>query len=221
MKLQLISFKICPFAQRSVITMLYKGIALDTVYIDLQAPPDWFKEVSPFGKVPILIVDERAHIIFESAVICEFLDESTPGSLLPADPLLKAVNRSWIEFGSMVLSDFSAMIHSKEEDAYEKKYQDLQSRLQWLENMLGDGPYFNDNDISLVDFAFAPLFMRTELLNMGASLYPPDRFARVSKWSQQLLSLPAVQASVVDDFPTLFSRHIIKQGPAAARILGL
>jgi glutathione S-transferase len=34
-------------------------------------PPDWFKEISPTGQVPLLKVDDQA--IFESLVITEFI----------------------------------------------------------------------------------------------------------------------------------------------------
>jgi len=95
MKLELISFKICPYVQRSVIVLKHKHADFDVTYIDLGNPPDWFREISPFGKVPVLRVDD-SEVIFESAVIAEFLDEVTPGEpLQPQDPLLRAKNRAW------------------------------------------------------------------------------------------------------------------------------
>ena len=59
MKLKLVSFKICPFVQRSAITLLEKGIDYEIVYIDIKNPPDWFLAISPFGKVPVLKVDDN------------------------------------------------------------------------------------------------------------------------------------------------------------------
>ncbi|MGD8643594.1 MAG: glutathione S-transferase N-terminal domain-containing protein, partial [Chromatiales bacterium] len=57
MKLELISFKICPFVQRSVITLRHKGLPYEVTYIELDDPPPWFLEISPFGRVPALRVD--------------------------------------------------------------------------------------------------------------------------------------------------------------------
>ena len=76
MKLELISFKICPFVQRAVITLLHKNIPHEISYIDLASPPDWFQNMSPFGKTPVLNVDDQ-HVIFESAIIDEFLDDTS------------------------------------------------------------------------------------------------------------------------------------------------
>ena len=39
MKPELISFKVCPFVQRSAITLNEKGIEYTMTYIDLQSPP--------------------------------------------------------------------------------------------------------------------------------------------------------------------------------------
>ena len=81
MPLQLISFKTCPFVQRAVITLKHKNIDFDITYIDLAEPPDWFLELSPLQKVPVLKVDDE--VLFESAVINEYLDEITGGDLQP------------------------------------------------------------------------------------------------------------------------------------------
>jgi glutathione S-transferase len=105
-RLELISHHLCPYVQRAVITLLEKEIPCDRTYIDLANKPDWFQPLSPSGKVPLLKVSHATHddILFESAVICEYLDEITPGSLHPAEPLERAKHRAWIEFGSGILS---------------------------------------------------------------------------------------------------------------------
>ena len=220
MQLELVSFKICPFVQRAVLTLLHKGLPYDVTYIDLASPPDWFKEISPFGKVPVLKVDGQ-HVLFESAVIDEFLDEISSGALLPREPLRRAIDRSWIDFGSSLVLAFSAMIHSLDEDSYDKKLEQVKKQFAWLEPQLGDGPYFNGELFSLVDISFAPLFMRTSLLNLEDELYPQEQYPKVVAWSEQLLALPELEKSVVSDFTTLFTGHIKNKAPYVATRLGL
>ena len=53
---RLISFELCPYVQRSVMTLREKKVAYDIDYIDLSDRPDWFVELSPLGKVPVLEV---------------------------------------------------------------------------------------------------------------------------------------------------------------------
>ena len=69
MNIELISFDLCPFVQRSVITLLEKDIPFKRTNIDLANKPDWFLQISPLGKVPVLKID--GNILFESAVINE------------------------------------------------------------------------------------------------------------------------------------------------------
>lgn len=52
----LVSFKLCPFVFRAMATKFYKKLDVDVLYIDLNNKPDWFKQMSPLGKVPILKV---------------------------------------------------------------------------------------------------------------------------------------------------------------------
>lgn len=220
MDLELISFKICPFVQRAVITLRHKQVPFRVTHIELSDTPAWFKEISPFGKVPLLRVDRR-HTLFESAVIDEYLDEITPGRLLPEDPLQRALDRSWIEFGTACILDLSGIMHATEAEAWEDKWAALKSKLGWLEQTLTDPPYFNGASLSLVDFAYAPLFMRTELLGIGAALYGDGSCPKVEAWGKVLLDLPAVQDSVVEDFPERLSSHIRAKAPFAAGQLGL
>ena len=220
MKLELVSFKICPFVQRAVITLLYKDIPHNITYIDLSSPPDWFKQLSPFGKVPVLKVDDE-HVIFESAIIDEFLDEICPGNLLPSDPLQRAIDRSWIDFGSSVILDFSGLIHSVDADKFDSKLQVVKNEFDWLEKKLGNGPYFNGDDFSLVDIAYAPLFMRTDMLNMADELYPSSRFPKVSDWANKLLAIPVLPQSLVSDFEEILKNRIKSKAPYAASQLNL
>lgn len=218
MKLELVSFKICPFVQRAVITLLLKQIPHTITYIDLASPPDWFKQISPFGKVPILKVDDE-QVIFESAIIDEFLEEICPGSLLPKAPLERAIDRSWIDFGSNLLLDFSGLIHATSEEEFEQKLELVKKQLTILENKFTDGPYFNGDSFSLVDIAYTPLFMRIDILNQGSSLL--GNTPKLSAWSEQLLTIPVLPKSVVSGFDELFKNHIRSKAAYAASRLNL
>lgn len=207
MELELISFKLCPFVQRSVITLLHKQVPHTITYIDLNSPPDWFKEISPLGKVPVLRVDNR-HVIFESAVINEFIDEVTPGRMHPEDPVRRAINRAWIEFGSGCLMDHFQITSAPEEAKFLEHRAALGGKLARLEQILGDGPFFNGDRLALVDTAFAPLFMRLEIINRFVSTYDRETLPRVAAWSDALLALPEVRDSVVPEFEKLYLASI-------------
>jgi glutathione S-transferase len=202
MSLHLISFKTCPFVQRAVITLKHKHIDFDITYIDLAEPPDWFLELSPLGKVPVLKVDDE--VLFESAVINEYLDEITGGELQPSEPLARAKNRAWIEFASNMLGNLYMMKMSKDEERYNKYRDSLVSQFHRIEERLGDGPWFNGEEFSLADTAFAPLFQQNSVAGNKLSVLDPESMPKVNAWAQRLLALPEVRDSVVDEFEDLY-----------------
>lgn len=213
MKPKLISFKICPFVQRSVIVLEEKGADYDIEFIDIQDPPGWFKELSPLGKVPILQVGET--VLFESAVIMEYLDETHPPSLHPADPLQKARNRAWTEYASECLFAQHGMITAADAETFAEKEKALTEKLQRLEGLVA-GPFFNGDDLALVDVAYAPLFMRMDLLEQWFDLDLLAGRPRLAEWRGRLLARESVKNSVVADFPDLFRNFIRKMGPYLA-----
>ncbi len=202
MKPELISFKICPFVQRSVIILLEKGIDFDITYIDLKNPPDWFLGISPFGKVPILRCGDT--ILFESAVINEYLDETNPPSLHPSDALLKAQNRACIEFGSNLNMDIHALITAKDKGEFNEWCNKVHGELARVESKFSQGPFYNGDALSLVDVAYAPVLMRLQLLQKHFRLDLLDGLPKIQAWASTLSKRESVQNSVVPEFPQLF-----------------
>lgn len=202
LKPELISFNVCPFVQRSVITLLEKDVAFKLTYIDLNNPPQWFAAMSPLGKVPVLKLDDT--VLFESAVINEYLDEVNLPSMHPDDPLLRAKNRAWIEFGSEMIMNHYNMTAAKDVETFTHFKDQLVSQFQQLEQVLGKGRYFNGNDFSLIDAAFAPLLMRIDLLDSQypVQLYPDD--SRVHQWSRAVAKVDSVKISVTADFEEIY-----------------
>jgi glutathione S-transferase len=205
-KPHLVSFKLCPFVQRSVITLLHKGVDFDITYIDLANKPDWFLEISPLGKVPVLRVGETS--VFESAVINEYLDETEGKPLHPKEPLARALNRAWIEFGSNIIMDQYVWSTTQDQDTYTARGQALREKLERLELQLGDGPYFNGEAFSLVDTALAPIFMRQLMIEetFGTEFYMG--LPKLKFYTDVLMDLAAVQKSVVEDFKPLFIDYL-------------
>ena len=211
MEIELISFDLCPFVQRSVITLLEKEIPFKRTNIDLANKPDWFLNISPLGKVPVLRIN--GNILFESAVINEYLDEITPPSMHPQDPLQKAVNRAWIEYGSELSNLSFRMLITQDENVVEQSLQGLRDKFEFLEKNLGAEPFFNGAAFSLIDAAYAPVFIRIEyLLKQVVDDVVPPGCSRVLAWSGAILSRPSVQGSIIDRFTELATERFRKRG---------
>lgn len=198
-QLELISFALCSYVQRSVITLLYKKAEFKTTYIDLESPPEWFNRISPLGKVPLLRVNEDT-VLFESAIINEYIDETVGTPVTLRDPLAKARERAWIEFGSEMLGElYSLTLETDLRKASESK-KDLFDALMRVEDVVSEGPTFRGQDFSLVDAAFAPLFMR---IFLSKELKDDPRWQQIPKtrkWADHLNSQEFVKKSVPDNF---------------------
>ena len=202
MAIELISFKLCPFVQRAVITLKHKGIDFDVTYIDIADPPDWFLEISPLGKVPVLKVD--GEILFESAVINEYLDDITGGELQPKDALARAKNRAWTEFASNLLGNLYVAKMAKDQEGCEKGLDQLAKLVGLLEEQLGEGPWFAGEEFTLADTSFAPFFWQDAVCDRKMSVLNEEKFPKTKAWADRLLALPEVQNSVVPEFESLY-----------------
>lgn len=200
--LELISFKLCPFVQRAVIVLKKKNIDFDITYIDLNNPPEWFKDVSPLGQVPVLKVGDE--VLFESSVIQEYVDEITSPSLQPADPLIKAKNRSWISFGGDILMALHPMVTNKEESISNEKKSLVLQKLAQLETVHSGGEFFNGETFNMIDAAYAPMFMRMDFIKTLTDVDLLANTPKLAKWSKNLLAMDCVKESVVPELPMMY-----------------
>ena len=203
-KLTLISHHLCPYVQRAMIALAEKGVPFERRYVDLAAKPDWFLAISPLGKVPLLIVEQddgTQSVLFESAVICEYLEETQPGAALhPADALARARHRGWMEFGSAILSDLWGFETAKDAETYDARRKALIDKFGRVESELGDGPFFAGAAFSLVDAVFAPIFRYFEAFDTIAPTGVFDGLPRVTAWRNALAQRPSVRGAVTDDY---------------------
>lgn len=206
MSLKLVSFKACPFVQRAVIALEIKALDYEIEYIDLACPPDWFLAISPLKKVPLLIVENS--VIFESNVINEYIDEAFPVYRLhPENLLLKAQNRSWIEFCNTIFMSTFHLTLDETREKFDQTLAVLWADLDQIEKNLSIGPFFNGEDISLVDVVYAPAFQRLNYLHsIHGSIIDKKRHPRIFKWQDKLLKLSEVKRSCVAEIQELYCK---------------
>ncbi|MBD1584779.1 glutathione S-transferase family protein [Pseudoalteromonas sp. S16_S37] len=194
MKFELVAHTLCPYVQRSVITLLEKNVAYTRTDIDLSNKPLWFKQLSPMGKVPLLKVNEH-DVLFESAVICEYLDEITPGNLLPEHAIDKARHRQWIEYGSSILNLVAKYYNAESKVEFNQVSGLLRDSFERLESPIV-GPYFSGETFSMVDAVYAPIFRYFEVFEslIESSLF--TELPYINHWRAQLLARPSVIAAV-------------------------
>jgi glutathione S-transferase len=211
--LELISHKLCPYVQRAVIALEEKGVAFERIDIDLANKPDWFLKLSPLGKVPVLVVttDKGEVVLFESNVICEYIEDTQASRRLhPRDPLERAQHRAWMEFGSAILGDLWGLETTTDAAVFESKRQAVIAKFARVEAALGAGPFFAGESFSLVDAVFAPIFRYFEVFDELADLAVFRDTPKVAKWRAALAKRPSVQAAVGEGYPALLRAFLAR-----------
>ncbi|MBA0167253.1 glutathione S-transferase family protein [Pectobacterium sp. CFBP8739] len=210
--LTLISHPLCPFVQRSAIVLLEKNVPFERINVDLSAKPDWFLALSPTGKVPVLKVHQangEDAIIFESMVICEYLNETQDGASMYADDaLIRAKQRGWIEFATAILGNAWQFLNATDQAVADNKRASFRNQLERIEAELGSGPYFSGTNFSMVDAVYAPIFRYFSIIDASVSESIFEGLPRVSAWKALLAKRESVKAAVSADYAQLFQNHL-------------
>jgi glutathione S-transferase len=203
-RLILVSHHLCPYVQRAAIALQEKGVPFERIMVDLSNKPGWFTAISPLGKVPLLQVTQPGQpdaVLFESSVICEYIEETQPGPKLhPDDPLERAQYRAWMEFGSSILADIWGLETAQDEPTLQAKRHAVAAKFGRIEVVLSRGPYFGNDRFTLVDAVFAPIFRYFDLFDGITDLGVFTNSPKVHAWRAALTERPSVRDAVSSDY---------------------
>jgi len=186
-------------SDRVKIALAEKGLAWDGVTVSLakkdQKRPEHLRR-NPYGKIPV--IDDDGKILFESCIINEYLDEKYPNPpLMPKDPFLRGRGRILVDYALNYLHEpywtLRGEMLKKESErnpaVMDEKRGTLRKLLEYLEEALGDKPYFL-GDFSLTDIAVIPRFLRMEAY--GAM--PAPALPKLNQWLDRMKERSSVQA---------------------------
>lgn len=196
--MELFSNPICPYAHRTRLVLLEKGLPFELVEIDLKNKPKRFLDVSPYGKVPALTHD--GHTIYESAIINEYLEELFPDPhLMPRDPALRAKLRIWIDYcDDYFLTDHYALLKNQDPEQAASLMDKARRNFAFIEEqglgrLSGGGPFWLGHSPSLLDFAWYPFFERLPAWTHYRGLDIPAECRRLKTWFAAMSALPSVR----------------------------
>ena len=196
-KITLYAYEKAPMVHTVRIALYELNVKHEVKYFNPYDKPDWLRALTPngSGQVPLLEVDGRQ--LFESTVINEYLDEvfGEP-RLLPEDPVIRAQNRAWTMQSLDFLMAQGAMMGVRRIEEYQGSRHVYIEKLKRLEAQLGDGPYFNGDKVSLVDFQYAPILLRQDILDRLYGTEVLSNVEKVAQWTRHLLERPSTKATL-------------------------
>jgi glutathione S-transferase len=220
LKLTLVSHKLCPYVQRVAIVLHEKDVPFERRWVDLADKPAWFRAISPLGKTPVLLA--RDVPLFESAVICEYLDEVLGPRLHPNDALERARHRGWMAFGSGILDAIAAFYNAPDARALDERRDQLCARFARIEDVLAPaGPWFAGDRFGMVDAVFAPVFRYFEVfdaLGVGGFF---DGLPRLRAWRDALAQRESVRRAATRDYAQLLAGFIAARGSELSRTVSV
>ncbi|KAH8879747.1 glutathione S-transferase [Thozetella sp. PMI_491] len=205
----------CPFVQRAWIVLEEKGIQHQYVEINPYKKAPEFLALNPRGLVPTLAVPKAPKPLYESSVICEYLEDAFPDKkLLPVDPYERARCRLWIDHaGSRIVPAFYKLLQHTSDKAYslDDARAELHKHLKtFAEEMEPGGPWFLGDKFSLIDIMLAPWAKRLFLIDhykqggtgipaRGAGRADEAAWTRWHQWFDAIVARQSVQATWSSD----------------------
>ncbi|KAJ6350175.1 hypothetical protein OIU78_006364, partial [Salix suchowensis] len=95
----------CPFCQRVLLSLEEKKIPYKSHLINLGDKPQWFLDINPEGKVPVVKIDDKW--VADSDVIVGMLEEKYPEPSLATPP-------EFASMGSKIFPSFVKFLKSKD-----------------------------------------------------------------------------------------------------------
>ena len=102
--MKLYSHPVSPFARKSRIIAHELRIKLDIVHIESARKDPNLRNVNPLKQVPVLVLDDGS-TLFDSAVICEYLNHSGGGKFFPGMSIWRHNSGRWKALGLAALGD--------------------------------------------------------------------------------------------------------------------
>jgi glutathione S-transferase len=211
--LHLVAAELCPYAQRVWFTLLYKNFDFSYEFIDLKNPPEDFLLHSPQGQVPLLFHDQRP--LFESMVVVEYLDALVSPSLLPEDHYQQAWLRAWSAVAGDLLYKQYQWFMEKDQAELEGKGVVLQNALsRFLKNFSHRDDFLTGKQMTLLDIACAPLWLRFAVIKTAFHFDFLDNFQGMEKIWQTLSALPMMEKTKAIGFSDRFIAHLQTENSA-------
>ncbi len=200
-KLQFYSSDVCPFAYRVRLCLHEKAIDHELIPVSLDDIPDWYYELSPTGRAPLL--RQGDDVIWESLIMNEFLEDAYPDRpLLPQDPIARAHARIWIEYCNTVFQpSFCGLVFELDESKHDEIRAAIRDSLQFIEDGLAEtapGPYWLGKELSLVDITFYPFFEHAPVLAQYRDFELPTEHKNLNRWLSAMRSRQSVQDNAHD-----------------------
>ncbi len=208
-----------PFVRKVRVFLAEKNIPYTLETVSIFPAPDWFVDISPLKRIPVLKDEESGFILADSSAICAYLEKTNPEpALYPADP--EDFGRAlWFEeYGDSELASaigggtFRPMVVNRlmgkpadEETAQKTANEKLPPYFAYLESAIGDREFLVADAFSIADIA-----VTTGFVNFTHAGFSPDAaaFPQLTRYLERIHARPSFAACIEEE--TAFLDSMLK-----------
>ena len=180
-------------SHRVRIVLAEKGINVDITDVTPDNLPEDLLDLNPYNTVPTLV--DRELVLFEPAVIVEYLDERFPHPpLMAVDPVSRAQSRLMFYRIKNDWDEAVERLSAGNDKSATKIRKELRDSLTAIAPLFNRQPFFLSDEYSLVDCAIAPLLWR--LPSIGITL--PAQAKPLLDYADKLFARESFQQSLTE-----------------------
>jgi glutathione S-transferase len=148
-----------PYVRKVRVILAEKGIAYDFVEESAWSPTTTVPRYNPLNKVPALVLDD-GDSLYDSVVICEYLDAISGNTLIPGDARQRATVRRGEALGDGIADAGITVFLERKRDASRqdaatiaRQLDKVDAGIEAIARQLGGGPFLGGQNMNLADIA--------------------------------------------------------------------
>jgi len=165
----------------------------------------------------VLLVDGQP--LFESMAIIEFLDETLPPSLLPAEPIARARQRAWVEVANDLSNAQWRLFIAPTAEEQAAAVAALAPILASYEEAIAGGVIAPDG-FSYAHLALASSVLRFTIVEDELGVRLLEAAPRFEALVRRLATRPSIARTVPEDYAALLMNKLVQRGSLYANSAG-
>ena len=197
--MKLVGSRTSPYVRKVRVILAEKGLPFDFIEESAWNAGTTVPRYNPLNKVPALVMDD-GEPIYDSRVICEYLDAISGAGLLPAVPAERARVRRDEALGDGIAdAGITAFLERKREDARQdaawisRQLDKVNGGIAALARSLGSKQYLGGGQMNMADIACACALFWVEF--RMPELRWRDAHPSLRAWAERVEARPAFAAT--------------------------
>lgn len=214
-ELQIYGMKGSPFVRKVQVVLAEKGVPYDLEAVNIFPAPDWFAEISPARRIPVLrdrsiAVEGPEGTLPDSSVICAYIERKHPQPALYPESAYDCARAAWVEeyadtelAGLVGMGMFRPLVIAKlmgkepDVDRGRKTFREkLPPLFDYLERELGDAEYLVGDALSIADVSLASQLVNLRFAGGGVDA---ARWPKLAAWTERMHARPSFEACIEEE----------------------